>query len=310
MIRYPGCILATCVVPWDERGEFIESLFVDEVNVLLKLTKHLYVFGTAGEGYAVTDRQFERIAKVFHDVMRAGRAEPMVGVVSLSLGTIIERIEKAREIGVRHFQLSLPSWGALTDKEVAVFFRETCGRFPDCRFLHYNLMRTKRLVTPEEYARLALEHPNLVATKNSTDSMDRLQKLMRLAPALRLFPNETGFVHASELGECGLLASLVPLNANACRAFFEAGLKGDRALLLEMQREIVELTQQLIALAGADDYIDGAFDKMLWKMHDDRFPLRLLPPYNGASEEGFRKFAEVVRTRFPRWNPVERGGPS
>lgn len=310
MARYPACILATCVVPWDERGEFLELLFVDQVNRLLALTKHLYIFGTAGEGYAVTDRQFARITKVFHDAMRAGAAEPMVGVVSLSLGTIIERIDMARDIGVHDFQISLPSWGALTDAEVAAFFRETCGRFPDCRFLHYNLMRAKRLVTAEQYARLADAHPNLVATKNSTDAMDRLQALMRRAPTLRLFPTETGFLHASELGECGLLASVAPLNAKACRAFFEAGLHGQRALLLEMHKEIAELTRQLIELAGPDARIDGAFDKMLWKMHDDRFPLRLLPPYHGASEEGFGKFAELVRRDFPRWNPAERGGPA
>jgi len=310
MIRYPACLLATCVIPWDERGDFVESLFIDEVHGLLKLTKHLYVFGTAGEGYAVTDRQFERITRVFHEAMRAGAAEPMVGIISLSLGTIVERIEIARDIGVRQFQISLPSWGALTDDEVSVFFRETCGRFPDCRFLHYNLLRTKRLITPEQYASLAEMHPNLVATKNSTNSMDRLQKLMRLAPALRLFPNETGFVHASELGECGLLASVAPLNSATCRMFFEAGRVGNRPLLLELQKEIAHLTEHLLALAGASALIDGAFDKMLWKMHDDRFPLRLLPPYSGASEEGFRKFAALVQSRFPRWNPAERGGPT
>ena len=26
-------------------------------------------------------------------------------------------------------------------------------------------------------------------------------------------------------------------------------------------------------------YIDGAYDKVLWKLHDPEFPLRLLPPY-------------------------------
>jgi hypothetical protein len=30
--------------------------------------------------------------------------------------------------------------------------------------------------------------------------------------------------------------------------------------------------------------IDGAYDKVLWWLHDARFPLRLLPPYYGASE--------------------------
>jgi len=117
MKRFPAGIMCTCVVPWDEQGEFIESLFVDQVRRMLTLTPYRYIFGTAGEGYAVSDRQFEQTTRVFHEAMRAGGAEAMVGVISLSLPTMIERIEFCRRLGIRRFQVSLPSWGELTDAE-------------------------------------------------------------------------------------------------------------------------------------------------------------------------------------------------
>src|SRR5262249_43027051 len=101
MKRYPCCLLCTCCVPWDENGNFLEEVFRREVNTMLKGTRHLYVFGTAGEGYAVTERQFDQIVRVFSDAMQAGGAEPMVGVINLSLPTIIERIGRARDMGVR-----------------------------------------------------------------------------------------------------------------------------------------------------------------------------------------------------------------
>jgi dihydrodipicolinate synthase/N-acetylneuraminate lyase len=301
MKRFPACILATCVLPWDESGEFIEPLFRDQVERLLALTRHLYIFGTAGEGYAVTDEQFERITRVYCDVMKNAGADTMVGVISLSLPTIIGRIDRARKLGVRQFQISLPSWGALTDDETRQFFRETCARFPDCQFLHYNLMRAKRLITPEQYAELADEHPNLVATKNSTDSMDRLSGLMRLSPVLQHFPTETGFVFASQLGECGLLASVSAIHWESCREFFAAGGRRDVSTLSRLHREMEEITAELLAAAGPDVHMDAAFDKMLWRLQDERFPLRLLPPYCGATETAFGRFAEVVRTRFPHW---------
>ena len=302
MKRFPAGIMCTCVVPWDEQGEFIESLFVDQVRGMLKLTPHLYVFGTAGEGHAVSDRQFERIARVFHEAMRAGGAEAMVGVISLSLPTILQRIDFCRTLGVRKFQISLPSWGALTDAEVGVFFRDVCGRFRDCQFVHYNLMRTKRLVTPQQYAELAAAHPNLVATKNTTDSIARLKGLMELSPQLQHFPGEDGYIYASQLGECGLLASIATNHA-ACRSFFEAGQRGDLPTLLELHGEIAKLIAALIRAVGPNCHIDSAFDKMLWKLQDERFPLRLLPPYQGATDEGFRQFAQAVRTQTPRWAP-------
>lgn len=302
MKRFPACILCTCVVPWDDRDRFIEDLFVAQVRRLLQLTPHLYIFGTAGEGHAVSDAQFLHITRVFHDEMRAAGAEPMAGVIGLSLPTIVHRIEQALKIGVRRFQISLPSWGALTDDEASAFFRTVCGQFTDCEFLHYNLMRAKRLISPEQYAELAAEHSNLVATKNSTDSMDRLAGLMRQAPQLQHFLNETGFLYASQLGECGLLASIAT-NSTACRAYFEAGRRQDLPTLLEMHAEISSIVEALVAAAGPGVHIDSAFDKMLWKLQDERFPLRLLPPYRGATDAGYRQFAEFVRTTCPRWAP-------
>jgi dihydrodipicolinate synthase/N-acetylneuraminate lyase len=302
--RYPSCLLATCCVPWDEQGDFLEDVFRDQVRkILTQGTEHVYVFGTAGEGYAVSDRQFDRIVRAFTEAMRAGGAEPMVGVISLSATTVVERIARARDVGVRRFQISLPGWGALSERELFVFFQQTCGRFPDCQFLHYNLPRTKRLVTPCEYARLAEEHPNLVATKNSTDEMRRVEDLILLAPQLRHFLTETGYAYGSLVGECGLLGSVATLNWGSARAFFEAGRRRDVATLMALLRELNPLTRELIGLVGSEAHMDGAFDKMLCRMHDRRFPLRLLPPYAGVSEETFERFAALLREKYPRWVP-------
>lgn len=303
MKRFPSCIMATCVVPWDADGKFIEDLFREQVqNMLANCSRNLYIFGTAAEGYAVTDTQFDRIARVFVDTMRAGGAEPMVGVISLSLPTIQERIARARDLGVKQFQISLPSWGALSEREVFSFFKHTCGKFPDCRFLHYNLMRTKRLVTPEEYARLADEHPNLVATKNSTDAMDRIEGLMNQAPQLQHFLTETGFAYGSMLGECGFLASVALTNWSMAKAYFEAGRRRDPSLWT-MQAELNAFTRDLIGVVGSVPYIDGAYDKLLWRLHDRRFPLRLLPPYDGASDAVGDRLLEMLQQKYPRWAP-------
>src|SRR5947208_14798485 len=108
MKRYPRCILATCCVPWDESYRFAEAIFRRGVRHALAGTPHLYVFGTAGEGYAVTDQQFDQVVTAFADEMRRGGAEPMVGVIHLSLGTIVERIQRCRDAGDQR-QLFLPT---------------------------------------------------------------------------------------------------------------------------------------------------------------------------------------------------------
>ncbi len=304
MKRYPQGIMATCCVPWDEHFRFAEAIFRRGVRQALAGTPHLYVFGTAGEGYAVTDQQFDQIVTVFAEEMRRGGAEPMVGVIGLSLGTIVERIQRCRDAGVRRFQVSLPSWGALSEPELFAFFDRVCGRFPDCLFLHYNLPRARRLVTGREYGRLAEAHPNLVATKNCGDSLALLQGLMEDAPQLQHFLSENGYVYGSQFGECSILASFI-MNWPKLHALLEAGKRHDVAALVAIQREVNVVVRTLFETVP-DGRIDGAYDKLFEKMYDPEFPLRLLPPYVGSSDDEFRAFVRLLGERLPEWVPAPR----
>ena len=302
--RYRAGVLGTCCIPWRADYSLAEDVFRQLVRHLIcHGIRDLYIFGTAGEGYAVTERQFDEIARVFLEETRGVGVQGMVGLISLSLPTIIERIERVRGMGGRRFQLTLPGWGALRDAEVETFFRETCGRFPDCEFLHYNLMRTGRILTGAEYGRLAARHGNLVATKNSTTDEARLKSLLSEAPQLQHFITEAGFAKASAMGECGFLISLASMNLALGRDYFRAGRTGDSERLAAMSRELGELLRELLELVGGRAHMDGAFDKIFCRMHDPNFPLRLLPPYEAVGEEIFERFVALVRERYPHWLP-------
>ncbi|MFO1452146.1 MAG: dihydrodipicolinate synthase family protein [Opitutaceae bacterium] len=287
----PAAILATAVVPWTERFEFDEPAFRRQVHTLAnRLTRHLYVFGTAGEGYAVTESQFDAIARAFWESSQESGVSPMLGLISLSLGTIQSRIERGRAMGFRQFQLSLPSWGALNDAELDHFFAETCGRFPDCHFHHYNLMRTKRLLTSVEYRRLADAHPNLVAVKASTSDPAVVADLLTMSPRLRFFMTEMGYTIARRTHEIGLLISLASVHPGKAHAF----VRGDDARRVEDGVALQAMVAKLKELSAGKYHIDGAFDKMLYRCTDPSFPLRLLPPYAYASEDDFRRFYEAL----------------
>ncbi len=293
--------MSTCCIPWDASGRFAERIFRQNVQQCLRGTKFLYVFGTAGEGYAVTDRQYDEIVTAFVDEMRNGKAEPMVGIIDLSLGRILERIQRGRELGVKQFQISLPSWGALSEKELFSFFEHVCGGFPECQFMHYNLPRAKRLVTGKEYGRLAVNHPNLVATKNCGDSQSHLRSLINDAPLLQHFLSEAGYVYGSLFGECSILASFI-MNWPKIQALFEAGQRRDVATMVSIQRE-VDIVLKTLFETMPDTRIDGSYDKLFEKMYAPEMPIRLLPPYIGASEEEYQNFVGLLKERLPEWVP-------
>ena len=107
--RYPRAILVSCELPWDEDQRLMENAFRTQVRTTLESFNHLYIFGTAGEGYAVTLSQFKDIAEIFWEETDRLGVHPMVGVIAMSTAQVVERISTAYKIGFRVFQITLPS---------------------------------------------------------------------------------------------------------------------------------------------------------------------------------------------------------
>ena len=297
-------ILGTCCIPWTTDYRLDEALFRRSIKLDIEQgTKHLYLFGTAGEGHSVSDRQFQHITRVFVDEMKAsGGDEPMVGLISLSLSQVIDRIEWALGVGVRQYQLSLPSWGTCSEAEAFTFFEHVCTRFPQCEFLHYNVRRSGRLLSAPEYGRLASAFPNLVAAKLAGATGEEARAIHAAAPRLKLFLTEKTFAEARALGvPAGFLVSYASLNWPLVHRYYDAVVAGDADTIATMRAEqdgIIKILRETVAGAA---HMDGAFDLMFVKRHLPEFPLRLLPPYAGVSDEAYERFVEGVRQQYPHW---------
>jgi dihydrodipicolinate synthase/N-acetylneuraminate lyase len=304
MPRYPQTILVACPTPWNDEDQLDEPTFRAEVRAVLAAGyTDVYIFGTGGEGYAVDTPRFTRVAEVFgEEILGRDGVRPMVGVIGLSVPILVERIAIAHAIGFRTFQVSLPAWGALDDRELLRFFRDVCGAFPDSRFLHYNLPRTKRVLTGADYARIIPEVPNLVATKTTGGGMAAAEELLANSGELQHFMGEGNFPHGAMFGECSLLASYAELSPHKTRALFEAGRARDVGTLFTLQHEFAVMQTALWDAPVSRPHMDGAYDKMLVKlgMLPD-FPLRLLSPYLGYTHEDYERCRALLETRFPDW---------
>lgn len=300
-VRFPQIMLGAAMLPWRKDSTLDESVFRQHIrNIIQAGFEHIYLMGTAGEGYAVTDRQFQQVVKIFWEEMQGPSLHPMVGVISLSMAHVVERIAWARERGIRHFQISLPSWGALSDDEMMAFFQGVCSAFPDCRFLHYNLPRTKRVLTGADYRRLADAIPNLVATKNSTSDFARVADLMTQAPDLQHVFVENAFALGCLFGECSLLPSYGGLFPKFAQKHFELGRTGQIAELLKVHKKASQIVPKLCGhIEGS--YIDGAYDKLFVWLRDPAFPIALLPPYRSFNEQQARIARQAFEAHFAGW---------
>ncbi len=307
MPRYPQAILVSCEIPWDDQEHMLHDVFRREVRMALEAGyRHLYVFGTAGEGYAVDTARFTEVVTVFHEETLGQGVypdlHPMVGVITLSTANTVERVGIAHDAGFRIFQIALPCWGAVNDREMVSFFRDVCGAFPDSQFLHYNLPRAKRVLNGQDYRRLIDVAPNLVATKNTAGGLPRAFDLMTHAPELQHFFGEVNFPHGCMLGECSLLSSLWPMAPAKTKAYFEAGREGRLAELFQLQLDTYRMLTEVLSPLPPGERIDGAYDKMIQRLGGlEEMPLRLLSPYQCYTEEQYQACKHIFDQRFREW---------
>jgi dihydrodipicolinate synthase/N-acetylneuraminate lyase len=300
--RFHQAILISCEIPWDENERLVEAVFRQEVrHVLAKGFNNLYIFGTAGEGYAVDTARFQQIVRIFNEETRSDGVHAQVGVIGLSTANILERIEFAYRTGFRIFQISLPSWGALNDNEMLRFFKDVCGAFPDARFLHYNLMRSKRLLTPADYRRIADAVPNLAATKNTGTDVSTTAELIRQTPEIQHFLGETMFPTGCLWGECSLLSSFGALIPAKTREFFEYGRTRQIEKLFGFQKEYLDKVGLLLQVMLKHNRIDGAYDKLFVRLAGLDMPLRLLSPYDSLPDDVFEACRKIIAEEFSGW---------
>ena len=64
--RYPQSNLAACMLPWTEDFELDVPVFERHVQSTIDVNYHcIYLMGTAGKGYALTDSRFKQVVDIF-----------------------------------------------------------------------------------------------------------------------------------------------------------------------------------------------------------------------------------------------------
>ncbi|MBM3934848.1 MAG: hypothetical protein FJ319_11210 [SAR202 cluster bacterium] len=299
--RYHQAVLVSCEIPWNEKYELMEGAFREQVRDTIKKFNDLYIFGTAGEGYAVTIPQFTQIVKIFREETGKPGVNPMVGCIGMSTAQVIERVGIGYDAGFRMFQVALPPWGMVSDNEYMTFFKDVCGAFPNANFLHYNLVRPKRLLYAKDYLRLQDAVPNLVATKNTL--LDIYQTVELAANTeLQHFYSETQFPVACTFGEASLLSSFGAYFTKKTKEFFSYGVRRDFDKLIPMQAKYLRIAIEMFEPAAQmGNLIDGAYDKIVARAAGAEMSMRLLSPYEAVTEEVYQACVNVVKTKYPDW---------
>ncbi len=104
---------------------------------------------------------------------------------------------------------------------------------------------------------------------------------------MQCFLTEPAYVLAN--GDCGLLVSLSGARLDL-PGRFRAARHASLRELGRLAEAIDELLEDSFRDACPSAHMDGAYEKVLARAHGARLDLRLLPSYQGASEDACRRF--------------------
>ena len=128
--------LVSSPIPWDKEQNFEPNSFDEILNQLMgQSCDGLYLFGTSGEGYAVSENEFSEIVAQFAETSSSWSGYRQVGCFGLSTSQIKWKCKVCEELNIKQIQITLPFWKELTDDELDIFFSELCGEFQDLEFL-------------------------------------------------------------------------------------------------------------------------------------------------------------------------------
>jgi len=197
-----------------------------------------FILGTTGEAASLPVTVKEQYVKT---AAKNKQAETVL-YAGISSNVVNESIEFAKfcaDNAVDAVAVTLPSYYVLTESQMKTYFEVLANAVP-LPLIIYNIPATTHMSIPLQLIDELSHHPNIIATKDSERSDDRLQKSLELWKDREDFGHFLGWAAKSADALIGGSDGLIPSTGNLVADIYEEMLKaverGDHAKAYEMQR--------------------------------------------------------------------------
>ena len=300
---------ATLVLPIraDESIDF-ERLRAELECIARSGVSGVYSNGTAGEFYAQSETEFDRIHECMAGICREHGLPFQIGANHTSAQTTLGRIRRAREWAPSAFQIILPDWAPLANEEAVRFLRGAAGAAGDIPLVLYNPPHAKRVLEPADFAELAEAVPELTGLKVGGGDDAWYDAMRPLFDRLSVFVPGHTLASGYARGAHGSYSNVAGLNPAGAARWFRL-MQNDLPAALALETRIVRFFEDhLFPLRAERSYCNHAFDKLLAAIGGwADIGTRLRWPYNWFPPETAERLRPVAREALPElFDPPNR----
>lgn len=257
---------ATLLLPIDISGSIDYGLLDAELDYLT--SGHLngiYSNGTAGEFYTLNEEEFDHINQLLAEKCEASNTPFQIGVSHPSAQISLERIKRAKSLKPSAFQLILPDWFPVTNREAIRFLEVTAGAADDIGLVLYNPPHAKRVLEPVEWATLNKAVPNLVGVKvfDQDRDDDWYRQARRHGKNLSVFVPGHNLATGIANGAQGAYSNVACLSPFGAQHWYEM-MQNNLEEALEVEKDIHRFFGKYITpFITEEQYSNQAVDKLL-----------------------------------------------
>ncbi len=238
----------TALVSPFRHNELDEQRLKDNVNFQIDQgIEGLVPCGTTGESPTLSHEEHERVIDLVVEAA-AGRVPVIAGAGSNSTTEALRLTRHAKAAGA---DATLQVTGYYNKPSQEGMYRHfmTIADSVDLPVVLYNIPgRCVVGMTPQTIARLA-EHPNIVAVKEATGSLDAASEIRQLCDITIVSGDDSLTLPLMSVGASGVISVLANLMPARVRALTDAATKGDLAEARKVHAELFALCSACLKLA-------------------------------------------------------------
>lgn len=203
--------------------------------------------GTTGESPTLDHEEHERVIAFVCERVR-GRIKTMPGTGSNSTREAIRLTKFAKKAGADGALMVGPYYNKPTQEGYYQHFRAVAEAV-DIPIVLYNIPgRTGSNILPETIARIA-EHPNLVAVKEASGSLDQASQIAQLCDIAILSGDDSLTLPLMSIGGKGVVSVVGNIVPRDMKALVSSFLKGDIAAAQSWHRKLFPLCRDMLSVA-------------------------------------------------------------
>lgn len=288
----PNGIIPALVTPLDEQGNLMEGALKKVIDYTLEAGVHgVFVLGSTGEIYGLTDKQKQRVIEVTVEHVN-GRVPVYAGAGEITTSNTIKTAQMAENVGgVSALSVITPYFISPTQDELIDHYKAVANSVKMPVILYGCDGRAHNSIMPETALKLSAVD-NIIGIKDSSGSSERMDKYLELTKDIEDFSVlcgiDTYIYHGLCNGTKGAIASSANIAPKISVGIYNAVMKGDHEEAKALQNKLQPLR---------DAYALGTFPGVI------KEGLRLvgvdagvaLKPVGPMSSENREKLVQVLK---------------